>query len=94
MRKKYKFGIGCYFQPTPRNLVNMGNALVGAATFGAGVSWVADRPTVSLALLVLGMIGKFVTEFFAMPEPEPIVEQTIAGSKRRHVKRTGGKRRQ
>jgi hypothetical protein len=65
MEKKYKMSFKGIFEPTPSLFKRIGLALVAAATFGAGLTFVSDDKVLGITVFVLGAIGKFVTEFFS-----------------------------
>jgi len=56
-----------YYQPTPKKWRKLGDALLGVALMGipadlAGYKWVG------VTLFALGVIGKFLTNFFSEDE--------------------------
>jgi hypothetical protein len=71
MNKKYKLSFKGIFEPTPSLFKRIGLALIAAATFGAGLTFVNDDMVFSVVVFALGLIGKFITEFFS----EALVEQ-------------------
>jgi hypothetical protein len=73
MGKKYKMSFKGIFEPTPNLFKRIGLALVAAATFGAGLTFVNDDMVYGIIVLVLGLLGKFITEFFS----EACVEQKV-----------------
>ena len=53
-----------YYQPTPKKWRKLGDALLGVALVGiptnlAGYTWI------SILLFTLGIVGKFLTNFFS-----------------------------
>ena len=62
------FGKKSYMKPTPKNFRKLGDALlgVGAAITGAGI--LGDNKVVAIVALVITIIGKFLTDFFAVDE--------------------------
>lgn len=63
-----KFSNRSYMQPTPRNMRRLGDGLLGVmatitgAAIAGGVDWL------SYTALGVGVIGKFLTDFFAEDE--------------------------
>ena len=60
-----KFGWNEYFKPTPRLFRKIGDALMGAAVFAATWQIVVDNKGLAIAIMVIGMLGKFTTNFFS-----------------------------
>ena len=76
-----KFSTKNYFKPTPRKLRVLGDTLLG--TFGSiGVATIFDAITetdtklrkmkliIAISSVVLGTVGKFLTNFFKKEEPQ------------------------
>jgi hypothetical protein len=72
-----KFGIGQYFQPTPKKIRSAADALVAATTFGGSVIVLNGDPKVGTVVFVVGVIAKFISNLFAEDESE----------KKKHYKR-------
>lgn len=53
-----------YFNPTPKKWRKIGDALLGVSTTITGYSLYAELKWVAMAALVLGVVGKFLTNFF------------------------------
>lgn len=64
MKKGIKFGFNSYFKPTPKNMRIIGDSLLGASTFLSGYSIITDNPKIALIVLIVGAIGKFLSNFF------------------------------
>lgn len=62
--KKLKFGLGEYNKPTPRKLRRLGDGLLLASTLITNELMVTS-PTVASIALIVGTIGKFLTNFFS-----------------------------
>lgn len=60
-----KFGWNEYFKPTPRLFRKIGDALMGAAMFAATWQIVVDNKNLAIAIMIIGTLGKFVTNFFS-----------------------------
>ena len=60
-----KFGFNKYFKPTPYNLRRFGDSLLVASTFATTSSIILDKPGLAVIIVILGTLGKFITNFFA-----------------------------
>lgn len=60
-----KFGFKEYFKPTPKRLRIFGDSLAAAATFGGSVVALNGDPKIGTGLMVLGVVGKFISNFFS-----------------------------
>lgn len=58
-----------YSMPTPKKLKRFGDALLGVSTTITGFSLYNDMKEVAIIALIIGSVGKFITNFFA-PEEE------------------------
>jgi hypothetical protein len=54
-----------YDKPTPRKMRRLGDALLAASTMAAGYAGLSDYPKLSAALMIVGVVGKFLTNFYA-----------------------------
>jgi len=63
-----KFGLGQYFQPTPKKIRTIADALVAAATFGGSAIVLNGHPIVGTVVFIVGVIGKFISNLFAEDE--------------------------
>jgi hypothetical protein len=59
-----KFGLKHYFSPTPKRIRIFGDSLAAAGTFGASIAILNDHPIVGTIIMVLAVIGKFISNFF------------------------------
>jgi len=59
-----KAGLKQYYKPTPAKLRKLGDALLGAATFVTGLSIISNYKTVAIIAVIVGAVGKFMTNFF------------------------------
>lgn len=59
-----KFKIDGYYHPTPQKLRKLGDALLGISQFAAGYSVISDSKELTIIFMVLGMVGKALTNFF------------------------------
>jgi hypothetical protein len=62
--KKLKFGLGEYNKPTPKKLRRLGDGLLLASSLVTNELMVVN-PTVASISLIIGTIGKFLTNFFS-----------------------------
>lgn len=53
-----------YYSPTPKKWRQLGDALLGVSTTITGFSLYNEMKEVALAALIIGVIGKFLTNFF------------------------------
>jgi len=63
-----KFGWSHYFKPTPKRVRVLGDSLAAAGTFGASVSILNGHPIVGTVVMVVAIVGKFISNFFAEEE--------------------------
>jgi hypothetical protein len=59
-----KFGWKYYFKPTPKRLRVFGDSLAVAGTFGATVAILNGHPIAGTIIMVVAVIGKFISNFF------------------------------
>jgi hypothetical protein len=59
-----KFGWKHYFAPTPKRVRIFGDSLAAAATFGAGIIVMNGHPLAGTIIMIVGVIGKFISNFF------------------------------
>jgi len=53
-----------YYSPTPRKWRKLGDALLGVSTTITGFAIYEEAKWVAITALVLGVVGKFLTNFF------------------------------
>jgi hypothetical protein len=53
-----------YFSPTPTKWRKLGDALLGVSTTITGFAIYEEAKWVAIAALLLGVVGKFLTNFF------------------------------
>jgi hypothetical protein len=61
---KGKISFKGYYQPTPKNIRKFGDALLGVSTFVSGYAMIEEYVTMAIVFLVIGALGKFLTNFF------------------------------
>ena len=59
-----QFKIDGYYHPTPQKLRKLGDALLGISQFAAGYAVVAESKEWTIGFMILGMVGKALTNFF------------------------------
>jgi hypothetical protein len=59
-----KFGWKHYFKPTPKRVRLLGDSLAAAGTFGASIAILNGHPIVGTTIMVVAVIGKFISNFF------------------------------
>ena len=60
-----KFGLKSYFLPTPKRMRILGDSLAAASVFIGGFAIINEYNTIAIIVLVLGWLGKFLSNFFA-----------------------------
>jgi len=60
-----KFSSRSYMKPTPRNLRKLGDGLLAVSTVITGASIAEGFEIIAYMSLAVGVIGKFLTNFFA-----------------------------
>jgi hypothetical protein len=63
-----KFGFKQYFKPTPKRLRIFGDSLAAAGTLGASIAVLNGHPLAGTVIMVLAVIGKFISNFFTLEE--------------------------
>lgn len=63
-----KFGWKHYFKPTPKRIRVLGDSLAAAGTFGAGIVVMNGHPLAGTIIMVVAVIGKFISNFFTDEE--------------------------
>ena len=64
-----KFGWKHYFAPTPKRLRVLGDSLAAAGTFGATIVILNGHPIAGTIIMIVGVLGKFISNFFT-DEPQ------------------------
>lgn len=59
-----KFSWKHYFSPTPKRMRVFGDSLAAAGTFGASVVILNGHPVAGTVIMVVAVIGKFISNFF------------------------------
>ncbi len=58
-----------YYSPTPKKWRSLGDALLGVGMFVTGISIYNEFKWVAIGSVVLCIVGKFLTNFFADDSP-------------------------
>ena len=67
-----KFTVKSYWAPTPKKARKIGDALLGVFSVTSMSSMIMDHKGLSVASLVIGVVGKVLSNFFA---EEPVYIQ-------------------
>jgi hypothetical protein len=70
--KKTTFTVKSYWAPTPKKARKIGDALLGVFSVTSMSSMIMDHKGLSIASLVIGVVGKVLSNFFA---EEPVYVQ-------------------
>jgi hypothetical protein len=63
--KKTTFTVKSYWAPTPKKARKIGDALLGVFSVTSMSSMIMDHKGLSVASLVIGVVGKVLSNFFA-----------------------------
>jgi hypothetical protein len=63
--KKTKFTLKSYWAPTPKKLRKLGDALLGVFTITSMSSMITDHKSLAVTSLIIGVLGKVLTNFFS-----------------------------
>lgn len=74
-----KFGWKKYFEPTPKRVRVFGDSLVASATFGASITALNGHAVAATIIMVVGVFGKFISNFFT-DEPKEKIEEPKSDS--------------
>ena len=58
------------FQPTPKRLRVFGDSLAAAGTLGASIAVLNGHPIVGTVVMIIAIIGKFISNFFTENKKE------------------------
>jgi len=67
-----KFGLSQYFQPTPKKIRSIADAVVAATTFGGSIIILNGEPKVGTAIFIIGVVAKFISNLFAEDESKQV----------------------
>lgn len=59
-----KFGLKEYFKPTPKRISVFGDSLAAAGTLGASVAVLNGHEIVGTTIMIVAVVGKFISNFF------------------------------
>jgi hypothetical protein len=68
-----KFGFKQYFNPTPKKLRVLGDTLVALGTAAGSWTIVEGNPQAGTLIVILSVVGKFLSNFFGEDKGENIV---------------------
>jgi hypothetical protein len=64
-----KFTWKGYWQPTPTRLRKLGDALLGIFSIASVSSTITDHKNLAIVSLIIGILGKVLSNFFAEEAP-------------------------
>jgi hypothetical protein len=59
-----KFDINGYYKPTPSKIRKVGDIMQYGAQIATGASIVNNKPELGLIVMILGAVGKILSNFF------------------------------
>jgi hypothetical protein len=59
-----KFDINGYYKPTPSKIRKVGDIMQYGAQIATGASIVNDKPELGLVVMIIGAVGKILSNFF------------------------------
>jgi hypothetical protein len=59
-----KFEFGGYYKPTPSKIRKVGDIMQYGAQIAAGASIVNNKPELGLIVMIIGAVGKVLSNFF------------------------------
>ena len=59
-----EFKINGYYKPTPEKIRKVGDIMQYGAQIAAGASIVNQKPEIGLIVMIIGSIGKILSNFF------------------------------
>jgi hypothetical protein len=59
-----KFDISGYYKPTPAGVRKVGDIMQYGAQVAAGASIVNEKPEIGLIVMIVGAVGKILSNFF------------------------------
>jgi len=69
---KTSFSVKSYWAPTPKKIRKLGDAMLGVFSITSMSSMIMDVKELAVASLILGVVGKILTNFFG---EEPVYVQ-------------------
>jgi hypothetical protein len=65
-----KFDINGYYKPTPSKIRKVGDIMQYGAQIATGASIVNDKPELGLVVMIIGAVGKILSNFFIESDAE------------------------
>jgi len=65
LKRKLTFGLSNYFKPTPKNIRIIGDGLLTMSTTISAYSTLMENKYISISVIMMGLLGKFITNLFA-----------------------------
>lgn len=75
IKRKSKISVKSYWAPTPKKMRKIGDALLGVFSITSVSSMIMDDKQLAVITLIIGVLGKILTNFFQEESSEP-EEQT------------------
>ena len=72
VKKKTKLSVKSYWAPTPKKMRKIGDALLGVFSITSVSSIMMDDKTLAVVTLIIGVLGKILTNFFQEESSEPV----------------------
>lgn len=66
-----------YFAPTPLVWRKIGDSMLAAGTTGATFAYANESHTVAEALMIIAVIGKFMTNMVSVPDVKNTVDNDV-----------------
>jgi hypothetical protein len=63
-----KFSLNGYYKPTPSGVRKVGDVMQYGAQIAAGASIVNEKPELGLIVMIVGAVGKILSNFFVEEE--------------------------
>jgi hypothetical protein len=65
-----KFDINGYYKPTPSKIRKVGDIMQYGAQIATGASIVNNKPELGLIVMIIGAVGKILSNFFIESDAE------------------------
>lgn len=65
LKKELTFGLSNYFKPTPKRIRIIGDGLLTISTTLSAYSTLMENKYISISVIIMGLLGKFITNLFA-----------------------------
>jgi hypothetical protein len=65
MSNKLKYSWKSYWEPTPKNIRKMADAIVAACAFSGGLASFNGEPKIGTVIFIVGFVAKILSNFFS-----------------------------